>query len=65
MTRAAVERAGGLVDVCSVCGSAPSREFVNPVSAVMPDNIRLCDECLRIRTEVRGERWEPVGLESA
>jgi hypothetical protein len=58
ITRLAIEGAGGLVDICSSCGAMPSAEYINP-TLLPPNNIRLCDNCLRIRQTVRGEPWQP------
>ena len=53
MTRIAVERAGSL-GVCSVCGDDRARDYrlefrQRPPGG--PDTLRLCDDCLKIRTQ--------------
>lgn len=47
----AVVQVAGSSDVCSVCGDDPARDYalVN-MPAAGPGTIRLCDDCLRIRS---------------
>ncbi|HXP23761.1 MAG TPA: hypothetical protein VN807_06450 [Candidatus Sulfotelmatobacter sp.] len=60
-TRRILEFAGQ-ADVCSVCGDDPARDY-KLVGASFPENavatIRLCDDCLNIRTGTMSERYEP------
>lgn len=60
-SRAIVDLAGK-VDVCSVCGDEPAADYKldeerPPLGSVR--SLRLCDDCLRIRTEA-GESFSPL-----
>ncbi|MBI4995964.1 MAG: hypothetical protein HZC22_03515 [Rhodocyclales bacterium] len=64
MARAAIAAAGH-VDVCSVCGDDPARDYRlaeanRPPAGV--DTLRLCDDCLAIR-QTMGEPYEPFDPE--
>lgn len=53
MSRIAVESVGSL-DVCSVCGDEPASDFrlvLRQRPANGPDTLRLCDDCLKIRSQ--------------
>jgi hypothetical protein len=62
MTRQILELAGR-ADVCSVCGDAPATDFEVVRDGLPRDavaSIRLCADCLAIRTRNIGERLAPL-----
>jgi hypothetical protein len=51
--------AAGRVDVCSICGDDPARDYrleAGHRRPAGPDTLRLCDDCVEIRTKM-GERF--------
>jgi hypothetical protein len=61
MTKCVIE-AAGRVDVCSICGDEPTRDYRLEAAyrrPAGPDTLRLCDSCVEIRRQM-GDPFVPL-----
>ncbi|MCE9647259.1 MAG: hypothetical protein K8S20_14780 [Chloroflexi bacterium] len=69
ITRLALLRAGGNLDVCQICGDSPAADY-QLIGDMEPDAVavaRLCDYCLNLKIAIHKEKfipYKPANLDS-